>query len=324
MRELPHSTEPSPEFGSDDIRVIASTALRSTNWEIRQASGDDSKEQQAQTNYKVDSSILREYKVQATVYDTDFAVMYLKNEARQELGETAYSGIERINAYIGFNGIFEKGRLIAEYRHESAGGLAYISDPNSPKTTPTPFINKYEQLTIAQQRNTGMYWGLSFSRNNMPMSIHLDSGSGQGETLFDPDVQLLKTSVVAGGSSTNYKLNNMRYFNGLYSSLRVGFGAFSYKLSPSVAQDAEAVIGDIPGYAEGLSLEAQTEIGWAVHNRFSKINDLGFALEVGFSFEADFYDSLSGSVRDPNTDAQISFRRTDYRFGPIVRLTGVF
>jgi hypothetical protein len=71
MRELPHSTEPSPEFGSEDVSVVASTALRSTNWQIRQASGDkEGLREQAETNYKVESSILREYKVQATVYNT--------------------------------------------------------------------------------------------------------------------------------------------------------------------------------------------------------------------------------------------------------------
>jgi hypothetical protein len=320
----PAAESNSDSIGVSGVDIFASTAIRSTHWEIKQAAnGKEEYSSQTKTTYKIEPSILREYKLKANVYGYDLGLIYLKNGARQMLGKTAYAGVERLQAYAGFDGVFESGRLALEYRNETSGGLAYINDPSSPETTPIPFTNHYEQLSILKENNAGVYWGASFSKNNLPMNISF-SNKELETTLFDPDVSIYKTAVVLGGSSTPKSLNTNRHFNSLYTSARVGVGAFSYKLSDSVKNDIRQVLGEETGYTEGIALDANLEIGWSYHKRFQGLSDLGFAAQIGLSAEIDFYDSMSGSVRDPSGDIKASFNRTDIRYGPIARFIAVF
>ncbi len=116
---------------------------------------------------------------------------------------------------------------------------------------------------------------------------------------------------------------NFRGDYSLYSNIEFGFGGFSYRLSKDTVDQVEEDLGSKPTYTEALTLDGYIEIGYSYHKLFQSLYNAGLAFEVGLSLDLEHYFTMDAGYVKEN-DLVIEFERTDFRYGPIIRVTAVF
>lgn len=322
------NTHDNPYQGQDMLELLVGASIRHTTWSIDQDVKSPNKDDPtlAKTKYKMNQSLLKEISLQGKFMGNPIALKLAKSEAEKGLNNTEKAAADRIYGYFGINDFFDgASTLRLEFRKETVGGVAEWKDESNTITT-TDFVNEYAQYSVLKTEEQGKFKGITYTNNNLPMAVaFFDSSKSGGQVFFDPDLAIKKLSFTFGYDEAQYTSRYLFDYNSFYLSQRYNLGLFQYSIDKDIVKQAEAHYDKKYESKIGLAIDASLELGYIIQRRSIDWGGAGYSFQIGISADADFYiNSISEETDIEDDEIVATFNRTDYRYGPFVRLNAIF
>lgn len=317
-----------PYRGKDMLELLIGYPIRHTRWSIDQSVKSPNKDDTtlSKTKYDMNQSLLKEISLQGKFMGNPIVLKLAKSEAEKGLNYTEKAAADRIYGYLGINDFFDgASTLRLEFSKETVGGVAEWKDESNTITT-TDFVNEYAQFSVLKTEEQGKFKGISYTNNNLPMAVALfNSSKSGGQVFFDPDLAIKKLSFTFGYDEAQYTSRYLFDYNNFYLSQRYNLGLFQYSIDKDIVKQAKAHYDKKYSSTPGLALAASLEFGYIVQRRSVDLGGAGYSFQAGLSVDADFYiHSLGEESEVEDNEIVASFNRTDYRYGPFVRINIIF